>query len=313
MTTLTDEILSGRSEPTLAFLKDYTITGGSEQVEERLKALGWDGKTPVASVGIHIEDGMISDMQVFVFGNYDGGHISARMLWGDDKFDSLSYVKLEQVDLALACVRGRLVSSWMKGDKLDWMLKIHNIESGKYRTVQKLDEDGLVDKGASKLNFRLHLSLEKGPSLKALLGVAPMGNVTDLIGSGSMNFPMMKTGKDVELALLPSEPRGSELGLGFVPFFIDTSTDGQVVFPSFSVVRTAVCDLFNTACKPKLHKKALTWKQSVDLGFWTVVDPSFTWPDPSVLVDEPEEEGECLGCAISGLAIIRYISFEYIV
>ena len=40
MTTLNDPILAGKNDPTHEVLGSYTISGGSVQVEEKLKELG---------------------------------------------------------------------------------------------------------------------------------------------------------------------------------------------------------------------------------------------------------------------------------
>ena len=83
MTTLSDPILAGKKIPSVEFLKEYVITGGSEQVEGKLKELGWSGETPVASFGIHIDNtGNITDTQIIICGITEVGRISANTLWG---------------------------------------------------------------------------------------------------------------------------------------------------------------------------------------------------------------------------------------
>jgi hypothetical protein len=290
MTTLQDSILKGRKDPSVEYLRDFFISGGSEVVEEKLKAGGWTGKTPVASVGIHISGGSIVDTEIFISGPKEVGRISARLLWGEP-FTNESYAKVEPMDLALVSIRGRMVSNWVKGDKLDWALKVHNPYNGKYKVINKLDEESLKIRGASKLSFRLHLALDKGPRLTAKLGVAPAEDVTSMVGNGQMNFPMIQVGKDQKLEILPAEPQDAEFGLGFVPFFICRDEEEPII-PDFSVVRAAISEMFNTACKPKIHTKFTTWKQSASLGAWDAVDPTYVWPTDIATTGQPEDEEE---------------------
>ena len=188
-----------------------------------------------------------------------------------------SYLKVEPVDLALVNIRGRMVSDWIGGDKLDWVLKVHNPVNNKFKVIDKLDDETLKTKVASKLNFRVHLSLDKGPRLTAKLGVAPVEGVTNMVGHGAINFPLIHVGKDLKLELLLEETRNAEFGLGFVPFFIHTG-EGEAVIPIFSIVKEAIAQLFNTACKAKIHNNFSTWKPSASLGVWDIVDPHYTWP-----------------------------------
>ena len=83
MTTLSEPIMSGKKNPPEDFMKDYVITGGSEQVEEKLKQFGWTGESPVAAIGIHIDNGVIVNGQVFVSGFKEVGRITANTLWGE--------------------------------------------------------------------------------------------------------------------------------------------------------------------------------------------------------------------------------------
>ena len=57
MTTLSDPILAGKTDPSTDFLKAYTISGGLQEVEDKVKELGWLGDSPVATVAIYFQDG----------------------------------------------------------------------------------------------------------------------------------------------------------------------------------------------------------------------------------------------------------------
>ena len=288
MTALDEPILRGRGNPTPAFLKDFTITGGSDVLEARLKELGWQGRTPVASVALHIEEGNIVDTQIFLTGNKEVGKVSAEMLWGQPLTDE-SYAKIETIDLAHASIHGRMVSDWIPGDKLDWALKVKNTDNQRYKVVNKLDEQGLEAKGASKISARIHLALNKGPSLTATLGVAPTGKVTEMIGNGKMNFPMIRI-KEQKLDFFPPETPGQELGLGFIPFFV-CRDEGDIVYPEFTVVKEAIAQMLNTACKAQTHSKFANWKKTATYGAWEIQDPAYIWPTGAPDQEEDDDQG----------------------
>ena len=295
MTTLSEPILASRGNPDRGFWNDYIVTGGSDVIEEKIKAMGWTGRSPVATVALHVEDGAITDTQLFLSGARQGDRVGANLMFGPPLTDN-SYVKLEALDLALFSIHGRMVSDWVSSDKTDWVLKIHNSDTGRYKVVDKLDQEGLKAKGADKFYLRQHLALDKGPRLTSTLGVAPTGNLLNMVGNGNMNFPMIKLGKEVKVQFFPAEPEGADLGLGFVPFIIvkDAPAEG-VVLPDMNTMREAVAELLNTSCKAKTNNKFTTWKQSASLGRWDVLEPTYVWPSGAgaeVAAEEDEEEGQ---------------------
>ena len=50
MSTLSDKILKGNTPLPEGYLDEFVIDGTTESVEARLKAVGWDGSQPLASV-----------------------------------------------------------------------------------------------------------------------------------------------------------------------------------------------------------------------------------------------------------------------
>ena len=78
-------------------------------------------------------------------------------------------------------------------------------------------------------------------------------------------------GKALKLEVVPEEPREADFGLGFVSLFIHTG-EKDPVYPDLGEVRDAIRDHFNTACKPKAHKKPSTWKSSMALDSWKKLD-----------------------------------------
>ena len=134
MSAMTDPVLQGKKDPTPDYLKkDFVITGGGEEVEQKLKDMcNWNGETPVAAVGIHIGDNKnIIQAELFICGVKEVGRIAASTLYGD-VFAAESYVKVNPVDLALASVRDRMVSDWIPSDKIDWSLNVFNPASDKF-------------------------------------------------------------------------------------------------------------------------------------------------------------------------------------
>ena len=196
-------------------------------------------------MSIYFENGAISNTQIFVLGPREVGRISAPTLFGDT-FHKDSYAKIGNMDLALASVRGRMVSDWVSDTDVDWQLKIINPETGRFKVISKTDVEGLKEVEANSLSFRLHLSLDKGPKLSAMLAQVPVEKINDVIGHRAMNFPIIHVGKAFKLELLPEEPRGADFGLGFVPLFIHTG-EGDPVYPDFGEEWNAIRDHFNTA------------------------------------------------------------------
>ena len=85
MTTLSDRVLRGGKDPDYDFLKNFIIRGGGDVIEDKLKEQqGWDGVSPVASVGIHVgEDGSIKDTEIFLMGSKEVGRVSSSTLFGN--------------------------------------------------------------------------------------------------------------------------------------------------------------------------------------------------------------------------------------
>ena len=290
MTSLSDSVLQGNTDPSQDTIKSWTISGGHDVIQEKLGAAGWDGSTQVASIGLYQDDqGKIVDSQIFLSGFRTVGHISAKMIWGD-KLNNDDYIKMNPMDTAKANIMSCMVSNWICSDKEDWVLKTINPETKRYRVVDKLAEDSLKEKGASKMAFRYHIALSKGPSLVTKLGVAPTGDIDQTVGQATMNFPMIGLGGEAKLDILPGEPVGQGWGLGFTPFIINMG-DAAAPTPSIEDIKNAVEDMMNNACKPQMKKTSKTWKDSVAKGSWEPVDPTYIWPSRAGQAAEDSEEG----------------------
>jgi hypothetical protein len=288
MTTLSDLIFSGRKVPSPEDLLDFTVGGGSEQVEMKLREKGWTDASPAAAMLVDFDGGEVVNTHLHLFGFKEVGRVTADLLWGPPHTEK-SYVKIDPVDFANFGVTGRMVSDWLPGDKVDWTAKFHNQETNRMKVVNKLADENLRGMGASKLWFRIHLALDKGPKLTCKLGVGPATDVSILIGHAGMNFPMIQIAKESKLELLPREPQDAEYGTGFMPLFNHVG-EGEVVYPSWDKVKTALAEHFNNACKPRMKTKYVTWKNEVAKGMWEAQDPLYLWPVSGTVA--PLEDGE---------------------
>ena len=93
--------------------------------------------------------------------------------------------------------------------------------------------------------------------------------------------------------MLP-EPEGVKWGLAMLPFILQTG-DPDAPAPTIEDIRRAQEDLFNNACKPKVHAKFHTWKDSAALGTWDQVDTECYWPNHNKDVTPEQEVKEVEG------------------
>ena len=73
-------VLKGNLLPPDGYMNNYVIEGTSEAVEERLKATGWDGKTPRASVLVFFETIVVKYVQIMITGTKETGRAIASTL-----------------------------------------------------------------------------------------------------------------------------------------------------------------------------------------------------------------------------------------
>ena len=286
--TLTDAILSGKRDPSPETIKSWVISGGSDSVEKWHKDHGWNGEEPIISLGLHLgNDGAISEVEMFAMGFLSIGRVYANSIFGTE-FHEKTYLKVETMDLSTARFRGKMVSDWMAGAKLDWTLKVYNEKAKKYSVIGKLEKEKLEEVKACQPSFRCHLALNRGLKVDITLGIVPDGDIELKTGSTSMNYPMMQIGR-TRMNALPAEPRKAGYGLGVLPFIIYNG-EGEAPIPQMGDIRLAVAKIFNTSCKIKLHTKLVIWRESAALGQWDLVDPSFIYPDPSVQPDDLQGE-----------------------
>ena len=80
MTSLTDDVLRGNLVPPDGYMDNYVIQGMSEAVEERLRALGWDGKATRASVIVFFESSVVKYIQIIISSTRELGRAAASTL-----------------------------------------------------------------------------------------------------------------------------------------------------------------------------------------------------------------------------------------
>ena len=292
MTTLNDDIFKGSKQPTNGFFADFLITGTTESVEDKLKEDGWDGKSPRASIIILFDSSEVRNVQLVISGKIDIGKVLATTLWGSDQ-DSSSYVKFESLDLAIPIFINRMTSDWINSN-VNWNLKIKNHDSGYFKVIPKTDSKVLEENGATDINMKVHVQLDQGPKLLGRIGVAPINNVTNIVGNNRDVFPLIQVGEQFTIDFFPQECADLELGLGVIPFFVHVGEegDGRNAIPNIREVKTSISEFFNHTHLVKMKKKFSTWTNVYTQGNWEEMDPKYWWPSFSSSCPGNNEQGK---------------------
>ena len=292
MTTLNDDIFKGSKQPTNGFFADFLITGTTESVEDKLKEDGWDGKSPRASIIILFDSNEVRNVQLVISGKIDIGKVLATTLWGSDQ-DSSSYVKFESLDLAIPIFINRMTSDWVNSN-VNWNLKIRNHDSGYFKVIPKTDSKVLEENGATDINMKVHVQLDQGPKLLGRIGVAPINNVTNIVGNNRDVFPLIQVGEQFTIDFFPQECADLELGLGVIPFFVHVGEegDGRNAIPNIREVKTSISEFFNATHLVKMKKKFSTWTNVYTQGNWEEMDPRYWWPSFSSSRPGNNEQGK---------------------
>ena len=292
MTTLTDDILKGGRQPPEDFFAGYLIEGTTESVKAKLKEDGWDGKSPRASIIILFDSNEVRNVQLVISGKIDIGKVLATTLWGSDQ-DSSSYVKFESLDLAIPIFINRMTSDWVNSN-VNWNLKIRNHDSGYFKVIPKTDSKVLEENGATDINMKVHVQLDQGPKLLGRIGVAPINNVTNIVGNNRDVFPLIQVGEQFTIDFFPQECADLELGLGVIPFFVHVGEegDGRNAIPNIREVKTSISEFFNATHLVKMKKKFSTWTNVYTQGNWEEMDPRYWWPSFSSSRPGNNEQGK---------------------
>ena len=78
--------------------------------------------------------------------------------------------------------------------------------------------------------------------------------------------------------------------LGFIPFFV-CRDEGEILYPEFAVVREAIAQMLNTACKVQTNRKFANWKKTAAYGAWEIQDPAYIWPAATPAQKEDDDQG----------------------
>jgi hypothetical protein len=290
MPPLECQVFSHREIMDPSAMTALTIQGGSEVVQTKMKENGWDGSTPAACVGLSIDkDGSITQSELFLMGVRDTIKLDAGVLFGGERHEK-DYVKIQSINLADFLFKGSLVSSWIDNNDFTWVFKQYNPESGKYREVGHLDENGIKRLNLTKLFLRCHLSPIPGGKLQVRMGVASCNNVDQMTGYNFMNFPVISINKEFNATIGPEEPSNANWGIGLSPFIIHHEASPPPM-PASMTVKQAVAGLFKNIMKPTIKNKHKTWTEVVGAGQWEEMPTNHTWPDPLGETEENTELG----------------------
>ena len=80
MKTLSDPILANRGNPERSFRNEVIIVSKSD-IEDKIKARGWTGRTPVTTVTFHMDEGDIMNILLFLSGTRQWDMIGANLMF----------------------------------------------------------------------------------------------------------------------------------------------------------------------------------------------------------------------------------------
>ena len=125
------------------------------------------------------------------------------------------------------------------------------------------------------------------------IGVAPINDVTNIIGNGRDVFPLIQLGEQFSIDFFPQESPETELGLGVLPFFIQVGEkgDGKDTMPDIREVKASISEFFNNTHLVRMKKKFSTWTNVYSQGNWEEMDPKYWWPSFSRSHPGDNEQG----------------------
>ena len=214
-----------------------------------------------------------------------------------------NYLRIKEMALNNLVFKGNMVSEWVSPDKYLWEYRLpHETDPKKYYGVKEGD---MAQYKAMPLWLRASCQVIPGPKLQVYLGCAPAEHgVADLRGSSDKSFPLIFVEK-FSVPFLPFESSDLELGMGPIPFLIDSRdsiefSEAGTMLPDGQAVKEGMSRYFQTATKPNQRNERGTWTNEVAKGSWVARAPNYTWPDPRPLAgdtaegddDEDDEAGQ---------------------
>ena len=238
-------------------------------------------------------DGIIAEWQLHIFGKTMGAKLDANTFYVDQ--EEGNYLRIQEMALDNLIFRGSMVSEWIAPEKYHWEYRLpHETDPKKYYRVKEGD---MPQYNAMPLWVRASCQVIPGPKLQIFLGCAPAENkVSELPGSSDKSFPLIFIEK-FSVPFLPFESAGMGLGMGPIPFLIDTreSLDFSEVgslFPDGQDLKRSMASFLQTGIKPNQRNEIGTWSKELGVGSWVMRAPNHTWPEPRPLAGEATQPGD---------------------
>ena len=80
MNTFSDPILANRGNPERSVRNEFIIVSESD-IEDKIKARGWMGRTPVTTVTFHMDEGDIMNILLFLSGTRQWDRIGSNLMF----------------------------------------------------------------------------------------------------------------------------------------------------------------------------------------------------------------------------------------
>ena len=288
-------VFSGNNPLTGSSIWDHRVSGGSEAIKEKLKTMyHWDGSSAVATIAAKVdEEGTIEEWQLHVFGKTKGAKLDATTFFMNQ--EEGNHMRIQEMTLDTLVFRGNMVSEWVSPDKYHWEYQLpHETDPKKYYRVK---EGELDQYNAVPLWVRASCQVIPGPKLQVFLGCAPVEDkISGLKGSSDKSFPLILIEK-FSVPFLPFEAGSMGLGMGPIPFLIDTREDldpSEVVslLPDGQSIKLGMAKFLQSGIKPNQRNEIKTWTKEHAVGSWVARAPNHTWPLPLPLAGDAGGDGD---------------------
>ena len=288
-------VFSGNNPLTGTSIWNHRVNGGSEAIKDGLKRMyNWDGSSAVATIAGKVdEEGTVEEWQLHVFGKTKGAKMDASTFFTNQ--EEGNHVRIQEMTLDTLVFRGSMVSEWVSPDKYVWEYRLpHETDPKKYYRVK---EGELDQYNAMPLWVRASCQVIPGPKLQVFLGCAPVEDkITGLSGSSDKSFPLILLEK-FSVPFLPFEAGDMRLGMGPIPFLIDTREDldpSEVgsLLPEGQSIKLGMAKFLQSGIKPNQRNEIKTWAKEHAVGSWVARAPNHTWPLPLPLAGDVSGDDE---------------------
>ena len=190
MVELTDALFNNKDKLGSDELSKYLIKRVEDVKEDLLRFQEWDGKTPVATCVLGLQEGSITRCLLHLEGESEVKRLEVAAVLGKVyKGSSSNQVRIGKVELRKLRFSRSLVSEWLAPDEVDWSVTRPSISSpGSWRDV---DRDKVVEDGGLPLHFRAVAQPWTGGKLKVVLGLVPALDIMALPGYDHPRFPLI--------------------------------------------------------------------------------------------------------------------------